>query len=93
MRTTPYHAAIAVFLSREGQYPKTHAALVGHFGLLVKDMPGTARSQGRALREAYELRLLADYDAGATGLADRAAASLAAATVFIKFTQSLIKRR
>jgi uncharacterized protein (UPF0332 family) len=90
-----YHAATAVLLSREGegQYPKTHGALVSRFGLVVKDLPGTTRGQGRALREAYELRLLADYDAGASGLADRAMASLAAAISFIKFAQSLVKRR
>jgi uncharacterized protein (UPF0332 family) len=33
-----YHAAMAFLVSREGQYPKTHAALVGRFGLLVKDL-------------------------------------------------------
>jgi uncharacterized protein (UPF0332 family) len=71
-----YNAATAVLLAREGEYPKTHSALVGRFGLAVKDLPGTARDHGRALREAYELRLLADYDAGASGLTDRARASL-----------------
>lgn len=88
-----YHAATAVLLAREGDYPKTHAALVSRFGLLVKDLSVAARDQGRALRQAYELRLLADYDAGAKDLAERATASLAAATLFIKFAQSLIKRR
>jgi uncharacterized protein (UPF0332 family) len=85
-----YNAATAVLLARDGEYPKTHAALVSRFGLIVKDMPETARGHGRALREAYELRLLADYDAGASGLADRARASLATAGMFIKFSQSLI---
>jgi uncharacterized protein (UPF0332 family) len=85
-----YNAATAVLLSREGQYPKTHGTLVSRFGLLIKDLPGPARDHGRALREAYELRLLADYDAGASGLTDRARASLAAAHLFIKFAQSLI---
>jgi hypothetical protein len=70
-----------------------HGALVGRFGLFVKDLSGTARDHGRALREAYELRLLADYDAGASGFAERATASLAAAASFIRFAQSLIKRR
>lgn len=88
-----YHAAVAVLLFREGDYPKTHSALVSRFGLFVKDQSRTARDQGRALRQAYELRLLADYDAGAKGLADRATASLAAAASFIKFEQSLIKRQ
>jgi hypothetical protein len=37
--------------------------------------------------------LLADYDAGAKDLAERATASLAAAALFIKFAQVLIKRR
>jgi len=86
-----YNAATTVLLAREGEYPKTHSALVGRFGLAVKDLPGTARGHGRALREAYELRLLADYDAGASGLADRAKASLDAAASFIKFCQMLIK--
>jgi uncharacterized protein (UPF0332 family) len=88
-----YHAAAAVLVAREGQHPKTHAALVGRIGLLVKDLSEPARDQGRALRQAYELRLLADYDPGAKGLADRAIASLAAAVSFIAFAQSLIKRR
>lgn len=59
-----YNAATAVFLERNNAYPKTHGSIVGQFGLLVKDMPGMARDHGRALRESFELRLLADYDAG-----------------------------
>jgi hypothetical protein len=57
----------------------------------VKDLPGPARDQGRSLREAYELRLLADYDAGASGLTARANASLDAAASFIRFCQALIE--
>lgn len=60
-----YHAATAVLLYREGQYPKTHSALVSRFRLFAKDLSAASRDQGRALRQAYELRLLADYDAGA----------------------------
>lgn len=63
------------------------------FGLVVKGLSATAHDRGRALRQAYELRLLADYDAGAKGLAHRAVASLAAAALFITFAQSLNKRR
>lgn len=85
-----YNAATAVFLERDNAYAKTHGSIVGQFGLLVKDMPGKARDHGRALRESFELRLLADYDAGATGLAERAEASLAAAASFITFAASLI---
>jgi uncharacterized protein (UPF0332 family) len=88
-----YNAATAVFLERNNAYPKTHGSIVGQFGLLVKDMPGMARDHGRALRESFELRLLADYDAGATGLAERAEASLAAAASFIAFAASLIDSR
>lgn len=88
-----YNATTAVLLDRDGEYPKTHGTLVGRFGLLVKDLPGKARDHGRALREAYELRLLADYDAGATGLAERARASLEAAKAFIKFAAALIAKR
>ena len=62
-----YNAATAVFLERNNAYPKTHGSIVGQFGLLVKDMPGMARDHGRALRESFELRLLADYDAGQPG--------------------------
>jgi uncharacterized protein (UPF0332 family) len=86
-----YNAATAVLLAREGEYPKTHGSLVGRFGLLVKDLPGKARDHGRALREAYELRLLADYDAGASGLGDRARSSLAASKSFIRFAEALVK--
>jgi uncharacterized protein (UPF0332 family) len=85
-----YNAATAVLLARDGEYPKTHSALVGRFGLTVKDLPGTGRDHGRALREAYELRLLADYDAGASGLADRAKAALGAAASFVKFCKTPI---
>lgn|GEM_PF-1382516 len=88
-----YNAASAVFLARDGSHPKTHGSIVGQFGLLVKDMPGKAREHGRAFREAFELRLLADYDAGATGLASRAQASLAAATALIAFASSLIGKK
>ena len=88
-----YNAATAVFLDRQGAYPKTHGTIVGQFGMLVKDMPGRARDHGRALREAFELRLLAEYDAGATGLADRSAAALDAAASFVTFAASLIGKR
>ena len=89
---TMYHAATAVLLERQGTYPKKHSSIVGQFGLLVKEMPDKAREQGRALRESFELRLLADYDAGATGLAERARASLAAAASFVAFATSLIDK-
>jgi uncharacterized protein (UPF0332 family) len=88
-----YNAATAVFLALDGEYPKTHGGVVSRFGLIVKDMPGGARDQGRALRESYELRLLADYDAGARGLAGRARASLEAAEAFIKFSATLIGKQ
>jgi uncharacterized protein (UPF0332 family) len=88
-----YNAATAVFLERDSTYPKTHASLVGQFGLLIKDMPGNAREHGRALRESFELRLLADDDAGATGLTERAEASLAAAASFVAFAATLIAQR
>jgi uncharacterized protein (UPF0332 family) len=87
-----YHAATAVLLERQGTYPKTHSSIVGQFGLLVREMPDKAREQGRALRESFELRLLADYDAGATGLAERARASLAAAASFVAFATLLIDK-
>jgi uncharacterized protein (UPF0332 family) len=86
-----YNAAAAVLLMRLGTIPKTHGSIVGQFSLLVRDMPGKAREQGRALREGFELRLLADYDAGATGLAARAEASLDAAGSFVAFAASLIR--
>jgi uncharacterized protein (UPF0332 family) len=88
-----YNAATAVLLERQGTYPKTHSSIVGQFGLLVRDMPDKAREHGRALRESFELRLLADYDADATGLAERARASLAAAASFVAFATSLIDKR
>lgn len=86
-----YNAATAVLLAHQGTIPKTHASIVGQFGLLVKDMPGRGRDHGRALREGFELRLLADYDAGATGLADRARASLEAAAALVVFASVLIR--
>jgi uncharacterized protein (UPF0332 family) len=86
-----YNAATAVLLARQGTVPKTHASIVGQFGLLVKDMPGKGRDHGRALREGFELRLLADYDAGATGLAERARASLDAAVSLVAFAAALIR--
>lgn len=88
-----YNAATAVLLVLQGTIPKTHSSIVGQFGLLVRDMPGRARDHGRALREGFELRLLIDYDAGATGLAERAHASLDAASSFVAFATSLIRRR
>ena len=88
-----YNAAAAVLLARQGTIPKTHGSIVGQFGLLVKDMPGKARDHGRALREGFELRLLADYDAGATGLAERAITSLDAAGSFVTFAATLLRKR
>jgi uncharacterized protein (UPF0332 family) len=86
-----YNAATAVLLTQQGTIPKTHASIVGQFGLLVRDMPGKGRDHGRALREGFELRLLADYDAGATGLAERARTSLKAAASFVAFATALIR--
>jgi uncharacterized protein (UPF0332 family) len=87
-----YNAATAVLLARQRTIPKTHGSIVGQFGLLVKDMPGRGRDHGRSLREGYELRLLTDYDAGATGLAERARASLEAASSFVPFAAALIRK-
>jgi uncharacterized protein (UPF0332 family) len=88
-----YNGATPVLLALQGTIPKTHSSIVGQFGLLVRGMPGRARDHGRALREGFELRLLIDYDAGATGLAERAQASLDAASSFVAFATSLIRRR
>ena len=87
-----FNAATAVLLERHGAIPKTHSAIVSQFGLLIRDMPGEARSHGRALREGFELRLLADYDAGASGLSERARNALASARSFVAFAATLVAK-
>ena len=74
-----YHGAIAVLVARTQPAPTKHAAVIGQFGRLVKDLDAEAQRAGRAINHAYDVRILADYDIGAQDLAEDARTILASA--------------
>ena len=56
-----FHATCAIVLQRQGRLPKTHASLIGQFGLIVRDLDADGRAFGAALNEAFDRRSTADY--------------------------------
>ncbi len=60
-----FHAAQALILARDGTAPKTHAGVRARFGQISLSDPHLGGEMGRLLREAYQMKEVADY------LADR----------------------
>jgi uncharacterized protein (UPF0332 family) len=85
-----FHAAAAVILAAGDDAPKTHSGVIARFSQLLRsrqdDRPDAIKLSGRA----FETRLLADYDAEAKGLPDKARDLKVDAPKFVAFCRSLI---
>jgi uncharacterized protein (UPF0332 family) len=68
-----FHAATALLICSGQAVPKTHRGLIGTFGRSPRVWGGDANAHGKALNRAEDLRLLADYGAAASDLAETAA--------------------
>lgn len=77
-----FYAARAVLL-RQGSAPKTHASVVGQFGLLAKARGLEWKNAGRDLREVEDRRIRADYRLGLTITAEDARDALTKAQAFL----------
>ncbi len=80
-----FHAATAVLIAHRDEAAKTHVGLIGSFGRLVKDRGETARRHGRALNQAEDLRLQADYGVAHADLAEAAEDLARDAAAFVDF--------
>lgn len=59
-----YHAAQALIFEAMGRVFKTHSAVQGEFGRLVRDEPGVGPDVRAFLGRAYALKAIADYEIG-----------------------------
>jgi len=87
-----FHAACAVVLQRHGRLPKTHASLIGQFGLIVRDLDLEDRSSGTALNEAFDRRSIADYSVVIQLTRNQAMEARDQARAFIDYCRTLRAR-
>lgn len=59
-----YHAAQALLFETYGRAPKTHGGVQSRFADLVKDRPEFGSDLRAFLGQAYNLKAIADYEAG-----------------------------
>jgi uncharacterized protein (UPF0332 family) len=64
-----YHAAQALISERAGKIAKTHAGVNSQFNLLTKDDPRVDAELRRFLPQGYNLKAVADYEAGPDSIA------------------------
>jgi uncharacterized protein (UPF0332 family) len=84
------HAAAAVVVERLGRTPKTHGGIIGQFAQLTRAEGENARSFGRALNRAEDIRLMADYAYDTAPEAADASAARKAAVPFVAYCRSLL---
>jgi uncharacterized protein (UPF0332 family) len=87
-----HHAACAVLLWRGEKLPKTHASLIGRFGLVVRDLGEDGREAGASLHDAFARRTRGDYDAAALFDRNYALAARDQATRFVGYCRSLLRK-
>ncbi|HKH68339.1 MAG TPA: HEPN domain-containing protein [Reyranella sp.] len=87
-----HHAACAVLLWRGEKLPKTHASLIGRFGLIVRDLGEDGREAGASLHDAFARRTKGDYDAAASFDRGYALAARDQAARFIAYWRSLLRK-
>lgn len=87
-----FYAASAALASL-GRSSSRHAGLVAAFGRFVVREAGADPELGRTLASLFAARNVADYDEEVVVSAERAAASLAAATEFVDGVDAWLARR
>ena len=87
-----YHAAQALISERTGKIAKTHEGVNSQFNLLTKGDPRVDTALRRFLTQAYDLKAVADYEAGPSAIvpAERAEAAIQLATRFVECVAALL---
>ena len=87
-----YHAAQALISERTGKIAKTHEGVNSQFNLLTKGDPRVDTGLRRFLSQAYDLKAVADYEAGPRAIvpAERAEAAIQLATRFVACVAALL---
>ncbi|HUJ03802.1 MAG TPA: HEPN domain-containing protein [Rhizomicrobium sp.] len=88
-----YHAAQALISERTGRIAKTHEGVNGQFNFLTKGDPRVDTALRRFLTQAYDLKAVADYEAGPNAIvpAERAEAAIQLATRFVDTVAALLE--
>jgi uncharacterized protein (UPF0332 family) len=87
-----HHAACAVLLWHGEKLPKTHASLIGQFGLIVRDLGADGREAGASLHDAFARRIKGDYDAAPSFDRSHALAARDQAIRFVAYCRSLQRK-
>ena len=88
-----YHAAEALISERTGKIAKTHEGVNSQFNLLTKGDARVDTELRRFLPQAYNLKAVADYEAGPGSVVprDRAEAAIRTAVRFVDCVASIIE--
>jgi uncharacterized protein (UPF0332 family) len=86
------HAAQAFLFETTGNLYKKHSAVQGEFGRLTRDNPRVDEELRAFLPQTYQLKAIADYEAGpgAQVSPEKARAAIAMARRFVECVTSLI---
>jgi uncharacterized protein (UPF0332 family) len=87
-----FHGAQALLFEREDRVFKSHKGVQGEFARLVKDEPSFDIELRGFLGRAYNLKTIADYEAGSGAKVshEQAAEAIVSARVFITAIETLI---
>ena len=88
-----HHAACAVLLWKGEPLPKTHASLIGRFGLAVRDLGDEGREAGGSLHRAFYRRTKGDYDVDVSFTRSDALTAHDQAVSFVSYCRSLLRKR
>ena len=91
---TAFHAAQALIFERLGTVARSHQGVHGEFAKLAKNEPSIDPDLRRFLSQAYDLKVLADYETGPEAVVplERAAAAVDAAERFLDCVAQLVER-
>ncbi len=87
-----FHAAQALISERRGRIAKTHEGVNSQFNLLTKGDDRVGQDLRRFLSQAYNLKAVADYEAGPGAVVprERVEAALATARLFVDCVTGLL---
>jgi uncharacterized protein (UPF0332 family) len=88
-----FHAAQALISERTGKVAKTHEGVNRQFNLLTKGDPRVDSELRRFLPQSYNLKALADYEAGPSSSipVERVEAAMAVAMRFVGCVEMLLR--
>jgi uncharacterized protein (UPF0332 family) len=87
-----FHAAQALISERTGKIAKTHEGVNSQFNLLTKGNPRVDTELRRFLSQAYNLKAVADYEAGPESIipVERVEAAILTAVRFVDCVAMLL---